>query len=292
MNEYILSPFYSVKQNQLIYLDRYKVCDLPKEKSIQKRILEDEGAIFYKSRNSNNEFSNILVLEPHPDDFALSALGYIENNEKATVLNIFSRMNIDSFTWNDKFSISEDYYEKVRIKEDRLAIEEILKHNYKSINEKSIRITDKNVNYIKDKIIKNLESILNDNLTINTLMIPMGIGMHPDHIVVYDSIMSEYLARLDKKIKIILYPEYPYARCRKFYNDRLQEIKKQYKLKTIIKNINNKLNDIVNAVSVYRSQYDDINKLQMLAVIREDGRAIAEEYKKNDISLVYFEVER
>ena len=53
-----------------------------------------------------------------------------------------------------------------------------------------------------------------------------------------------------------------------------------------------KLDDMVNAVSVYRSQYDDINKIQMLAIIREDCRAIAQEYNKESLSLVYYEVER
>lgn len=292
MKEYILSPFYSVKQNQLIYLDKYKICELPNEESIKQKILKDEGVILYKKKNSNNKSNNILVLEPHPDDFALSALGYTEDNEKVTVLNVFSKMNIDSFTWNDKFSISEDYYEKIRIKEDKLAIEEILRQNYISLNEKSMRITDKSRDYIKDKVIKNIENILKNNPTIEKLLVPMGVGMHPDHIIVYESIMDEYLNKLDKRMKVILYPEYPYARCKKFYNDRLKQIQKCFKLKTIIKNVNNKINDIVNAVSVYRSQYDDINKLQMLAVIREDTRAIAEEYEKNDMSLVYFEVER
>ena len=127
---------------------------------------------------------------------------------------------------------------------------------------------------------------------IDTLMIPMGIGMHPDHVIVYNTIMKNYIVNLDKKIKVILYPEYPYARCKKFYIDRLKQIENQYTLKIITKNINDKINNIVNAISVYKSQFDDINKNQMLAIIREDGKAIAEEYNQKNISLVYYEVKR
>ena len=201
-------------------------------------------------------------------------------------------MNLDSFTWNENIQITEEDYEDIRIKEDKLAIEEILGQHYISLMEKSTRITDKSTDYITYKIIENLEEIINKNLNIDTLMVPMGIGRHPDHIIVYNAIIDNYISKLNRKIKIILYPEYPYARCKKFYGDRLKQIQKKYKLKIILKNVEKKLDDIVNASSVYRSQYDDINKIQMLAIIREDCRAIAQEYNKDSLSLVYYEIER
>ena len=293
MRDYIMSPFYSIKENKLFYLDKSEICKLPKEESIKQKILQDEGVILNKSiMNNSIEENSILILEPHPDDFALSALGYIDNKKSATILNIFSRMHLDSFTWRKSISITEEDYENIRIKEDKLAIEEILGQKYVSLREKSTRISEKSESYIIDRIKKNLEKILNENSNIDTLMVPMGIGMHPDHIVVYNAVMNNYIKQLSRKVKIILYPEYPYARCKKFYKDRLEWIQGQYRLKVIIKNIEMKLDDIVNAVSVYRSQYDDINKIQMLAIIREDCRAIAQEYNKENLSLVYYEVER
>lgn len=293
MIEYIKSPFYSVKNNNLIYLNKFKICELPQEQSIRQKILENEGVILYKNKlNRTEKNKSILVLEPHPDDFALSALGYIDNKKNVIVLNIFSRMNIDSFTWNDRILITEDDYEKIRLKEDKIAIENILGQQVISLKEKSTRITDKSINYINDKIIKKLEKIMINYKNIDTLMIPMGIGMHPDHVIVYNAIMKNYIVNLDKKVKIILYPEYPYARCKKFYIDRLKQIENQCTLKIITKNINDKINNIVNSISVYKSQFDDINKNQMLAIIREDGKAIAEEYNQKNISLVYYEVKR
>ncbi len=114
MKEYIYSPFYSIFNSNLLYLNQYKICELPNEKLIKQKILEEEGVILYKVKkeviNGNNR---ILVLEPHPDDFALSAMGYIEDGQEVTVLNIFSNMNLNSFTWNEYITITEDEYEEI-----------------------------------------------------------------------------------------------------------------------------------------------------------------------------------
>ena len=107
----------------------------------------------------------------------------------------------------------------------------------------------------------------------------MGVGKHLDHLCIYEAIINEYV-NLNIDSTMILYPEYPYARCKKSYIDRLKEIYEVFDLKENIVNIETKLQDIVNVISIYKSQFDDINKEQMLAVVREDGRAISTEYNK------------
>lgn len=47
---------------------------------------------------------------------------------------------------------------------------------------------------------------------------------------------------------------------------------------------------MINAISVYKSQFDDIDKNQMLAIVRDDGRAVATEYNNEHISLVYYKI--
>lgn len=47
---------------------------------------------------------------------------------------------------------------------------------------------------------------------------------------------------------------------------------------------------MINAISVYKSQFDDIDKNQMLAIVREDGRAVSTEYNKEHISSVYYKI--
>ncbi|MBR1802709.1 MAG: hypothetical protein IJ777_01895 [Clostridia bacterium] len=115
----------------------------------------------------------------------------------------------------------------------------------------------------------------------------MGIGKHPDHIIVYDTVMNY---QMNKQLKVILYPEYPYARCKKAYIERMEEINKNYTLKPIIVDIKEKIDILADASIAYRSQFDDINRNQMLAIIREDARAIAQEYLQDNESLIYYEI--
>ena len=121
MKKIIMSPFFSMNNDSLIYLNKFEICKLPSDKEIRRKILHDEGVLFYKYKNIEKD-SSIIVLEPHPDDFALSALGYLEN-EKATVVNVFSKMNLDSFTWKENIKVTAKEYEDIRIKEDKFAIE-------------------------------------------------------------------------------------------------------------------------------------------------------------------------
>ena len=90
MKKTIFSPFYTINsKNELKYLDKYKICKLPSEKEIMKEILKKEGVLLscYKNKKYDN---TVLVLEPHSDDFALSALAYCIDKYSVEVLNVFS----------------------------------------------------------------------------------------------------------------------------------------------------------------------------------------------------------
>lgn len=286
MNKFIISPFYSILDNKLLYLGKHEICKLPLEEDIKNDILINEGAIFEINRVYEQD-KTVLVLEPHPDDFVLSALGYILNRYNTIVGNIFSKTDINSFTWKDNININEKEYERLRIEESILAVEKILKQQFVTLKEESVRITKKTKQYVEEKILKFIKEILHKNNHIDTLLIPMGIGNHPDHIIVHDTVIKNEIIN---NRRIILYPEYPYARCKKSYNDRLKELKKKYKLKKIIVDVEDKIDIMSNAIAAYRSQFDDINRNQMLAIIREDFRALAQENKKEKDILVYYEV--
>lgn len=291
MKKEINNPFFSTANDKLRYLDRYTICDLPREESIKKMILRQYGAIIEKDININTvKTIEVLVVEPHPDDFALSAMGYIQENMNVTVLNVFSNTKLESFTWGEHININEKEYENLRLLESKVAIQEVLNYDFISLKEKSTRITTKTIQEIQKNIIKAIKKLLSEK-SFDIIMIPMGIGKHQDHLCVYEAIMNEF-SELKLKSKMILYPEYPYARCKKSYMDRLNEIIKKLDLKEIIIDIENKLQDMVNIISVYKSQFDDINKEQMMAIVREDGRAIATEYDKENISLVYYKIDR
>lgn len=290
MKKEINLPFFSAENDKLTYLDRYTICDLPKEENIKKMFLKQYGAIIEKDINTNvDKTIEVLVLEPHPDDFALSAMGYIQENMNVTVLNIFSKMKIDSFTWSEHIDINEKEYESLRLLESKIAIQDILNYDFISLKEESTRITKRTIQEIKKSIIEAVKKILEEK-KFDIIMIPMGVGKHLDHLCIYEAIINEYV-NLNIDSTIILYPEYPYARCKKSYIDRLKEIYEVFDLKENIVNIETKLQDIVNVISIYKSQFDDINKEQMLAIVREDGRAISTEYNKENVSLVYYKID-
>lgn len=289
MKEFIVSPFYSIIDNKLLYLGKYEICKLPADEEIKKYILINEGVIL-KENEIENKKCSALVLEPHPDDFALSALGYTLNRYNTIVCNIFSKTNINSFTWIKDIKINEKEYESLRLGESKLSIEKLLKQQFVSLKEESTRITKNDNRSIEEKILNFTKNVLNEKLNIDTILVPMGIGNHPDHLIVHNTIMNNYNI-LNKKTKIILYPEFPYARCKKDYINRLEELNSKYKLKKITIDVEDMIETIVDAISIYRSQFDDINRNQMLAIVREDCRALAQENKKEKMLLVYYEIE-
>lgn len=286
MKDYIYSPFYSIRNNKLLYLDSYEICELPKEEKIRKRLLIEEGALLEK-RNINQPKTSVLILEPHPDDFALSALGYVLNQYNAIIGNIFTKTDINNFPWKRYINITGNEYERLRIEESILSIEMLLNQRFITMKKESLRITRERKESLEKQILTFTKRILKEN-NLDTLLIPMGIGKHPDHLITYNSIMKD--KDITKNVKIILYPEYPYARSKKNYIDRINEIENCYKLNKITINIDeNKMNIIANAISAYRSQFDDVNRQQMLAIIREDYRSIAQENNQIQEAMVLYE---
>lgn len=190
MKKEINIPFFSTENDKLTYLDRYTICDLPKEESIRKIILKQYGAIIEKDINTNiDKTIEVLVLEPHPDDFALSAMGYIQENMNVTVFNIFSNMKLESFTWKEHININEKEYEDLRMLESKVAIQEVLNYDFISLKEKSTRITTKSRQKIQKNIINTIKKLLSKK-NFDIIMIPMGVGKHQDHLCVYEAIMN------------------------------------------------------------------------------------------------------
>lgn len=286
--DYIANPYYSIKNDKLFYLDNIKICNLSENRVINEKILYDEGALL-KEISYNKKTKNVLVLEPHPDDFSLSALGYVFNKYDVIVLNIFSKTALKNFPWMDSKKIDSDFYEKLRIDESKLCIEKLLKQKFISTRLESLRITKKPKETINEIILENIKKIINEN-KISTIMFPMGIGNHPDHLLIYDILLQNY--NLFKDFNIILYPEYPYSRCKEAYSERIKKVKKDFILSNELIDVKDKIEHFSNAIIAYRSQFNEINRKQMEAIIREDTWAIATDFKKENESLIYYKCER
>lgn len=283
----IYSPFFKINnKNELLYLGKKKLCNISKDDNVNEYILKNEGAVFNKISKINVK-KNALVIEPHSDDFALSALGYTLNEYNTIVLNIFSKTSLKYFTWKDSIALSQAEYEKLRLKESIFVIEKLLNQKFISVKEKSTRISKKSYDDIKNRIKNEIKRQLKQN-KVDTIIAPMGIGEHPDHTIVFD-LLLEMLEEL-KEYRIILYPEYPYARCKKSYNERLNYVCQKLSIIPIIIDVSNKVDIIVDCISGFKSQFDDINRNQMLAIVREDCRALSAEYNMDNLVMVYFEV--
>lgn len=284
----IISKFYSIDEDQkLLYLNKVLICELPKDENLKKEILIKEGVLLRCTQFKKFDES-VLVLEPHPDDFALSALAYTIGRYNANVLNIFTKTTLKYFPWMNKIELSAIEYEKIRLEESSMVVKSMLNQKFKSLKEKSMRITKKKNQLIESEIFNAVNNELECDKALLTLMVPMGVGEHPDHLIIYNTIMNNY--DKFKNYKILLYPEYPYSRCKKKYYDRMKFINDHYIVKPIIVNIEDYLDNIVDCISAYKSQFDDINRNQMLAIVREDSWAIAQDYNSDKLSYVFYEV--
>ena len=216
-------------------------------------------------------------------------MGYVFNKYDAIVLNIFSKTALKNFPWIESKKIDSDFYEKLRIDESKLCIEKLLKQKFISTRLESLRITKKPKETINEIILENIKKIINEN-KISTIMFPMGIGNHPDHLLIYDILLQNY--NLFKDFNIILYPEYPYSRCKEAYSERIKKVKKDFILSNELIDVKDKIEHFSNAIISYRSQFNEINRKQMEAIIREDTWAIATDFKKENESLIYYKCER
>lgn len=288
MNSKIFSPFYTIDDNILKYLDKVEICSLPSEEKIKETILKDNGFLLNNFSYKKCE-NSVLILEPHADDFALSALGYTIDKYNSIVLNVFSKTTLKYFPWLEKINYNSEEYENLRLKESEFVINKILSQKFISMKEKSLRITKESISNIEKRIISNIDKILKNNKSIKKILVPLGVGNHPDHLIIFDIIMNN----IDKykNYEIILYPEYPYSRCRNIYQDRIIKIKNKYKLTEKIIDVKEYLDIIVDCISSYKSQFDDINRNQMYAIFKEDTWGIAQDFNKYEFALIYFKLE-
>ena len=288
MMKTIKSSFFNIdKDDKLLYLNKCVVCHLPKENDLRAEALKREGAVFECAYQRKFDES-VLVLEPHPDDFALSALAYTIGKYNASVLNVFTKTTLKYFPWIDRIKLNSSEYEKIRLEESHMVIEKILNQKFSSLMEKSMRLVNEKENAIEARILDAVKKELNSDEKLSIIMVPMGVGEHPDHLAVHDAMMNNYSEF--NNYKIILYPEYPYLRSKKQYYNRMQFINEHYVIEPIVVDVEKYINIIVDCISGYKSQINDVNRDQMLAIVREDCWAVAQDYDTEKLSFVFYEV--
>jgi LmbE family N-acetylglucosaminyl deacetylase len=304
LNEYIWNPCFNKNKGLIKYLNAIEIidCNAINDDNYLLRALQDEGIIYKKIKfeTYNKFFNKILIIEPHIDDFAISASGYtiekLFEGNSCHVLNIFSKTSINNFPWKGIINLSNKEYEKLRLKEANFAIKTYLKQVFTSLELESSSIKNKlNTSSNHEVIVKKVEKLVKEE-KIETLLCPMAIS-HKDHLTSYLATIDVYsiLKKDHPDLKLILYEDYPYALNKIRYIRRMKEIRAKIVIKEFYCDTSDYLDEIVNLITMYKSQFDDINRKQMLAIMREIFRAISSESEErlenNDtMSQRYWEV--
>lgn len=292
MSDFMRLPYFNYSGNKVRYLGQYEVLDidgLPAGSDLANRLMTDEGVIIRRRMipKKNKPSGKLLVIEPHPDDFALSSSGYALNalseGHACKVLNLFSKTAINNFPWKNRLDITERELEKLRLLESRLAIEDYLGEEFESFNLPMATLRGNQKIFVSKHEDAELSNSLAETLMkkiakekYDTVLCPLGVQGHIDHLVAFEATVTAY-KKLRGSFSLIFYQEYPYARNHRALSDRLQQVKALAQLQPRYLDVGGYIEQICDMISIYRSQFDDINRQQMLAVIKEDFRAIGAE---------------
>lgn len=315
--KYLILPHFKFIGNKIIFLDKYKYFVANKNSTLNYAgkidFLLNEGVIIRKrakKKIGKRGGHKILVIEPHPDDFALSASGFVLNKKyrDVKVLNIFSKTLAVNFPWGNKFLIDEDDFETMRIRESEIAIKQYFGLNFESLRLPLAQKRGHRNNFCTQKIKSEgaLVKVLSQKFTneikrhnYDILLCPLGVQNHIDHIVAFEACILAYkkISKQNNKFKLIFYEEYPYARNKKSLFERLKYLNTFLKLEKTFVDVSNHLQTINNAIMIYRTQFDDINSEQMLNLIEKDFQAVFSEEitpNKNEPRLLqrYYKLEK
>lgn len=218
MSNTLSLPYFTQTEQGIDYLGQYRYINtagLDLNSPVGQRILLSEGVRvrrppFAQTEAATLEGQRTVVLEPHPDDLALSASGYLMNSIAAggigKAINIFSKTSIDRFPWRDKITLSESEFEELRLRESRLAIVDFLGQEFVSMGlplaskrgyEKIFAETHHDYELVHQ--IGEFVAHICLEFDADTILSPLAVQGHIDHLVTFDAAILAKLA-LGRKI--------------------------------------------------------------------------------------------
>lgn len=299
MSELLQLPYFTQDEHAIKYLGQYTYLELDGfdlASPVGKNLLLAEGICVNKTVFPEAaDGSKIVVLEPHPDDLALSASGYAMDVMAAggmcQIINLFSKTDINRFPWQDKVTITEEELENLRLQESHLAVEEFLGQQFTSMrlplaskrNYEEIFAEEHHDHELVTRVGDTLARIIAE-LDADTILSPLAVQGHIDHLVTFDLAMFVKHA-LGNQVEIVLYEDYPYTRNKNAYSRRLREVMDKHQLTQEYITVDDHLDSMADMAIIYRSQFDDVNRDQMLAIMREDLRATALEARAEGVAI-------
>lgn len=291
MSEALTLPYFVQGEHDIKYLGQHSYLEtdgINLASPIGQRVLLAEGICVNElslPTDRPSEGRILAALEPHPDDLALSASGYAMSAIAAggicRSMNLFSRTAIDRFPWHDKVNLTEEELEDLRLQESNLAVGDFLGQQFTSLRlplaskrgyEEIFADTHHDQGLVRQVSDELTDTIVEDG--VDTVLCPLAVQGHIDHLVTFDVGMS-IKRNLGNEIDLILYEDYPYTRNKRAYSQRLQKVSDMCRLGPEYLNVDDFLDSMADMAIIYRSQFDDINRDQMHAVMREDLRATA-----------------
>lgn len=290
MSHYVRLPYFEQEQHTVTYLGHHyaDINGLDLESPVGYQWQFDEGIIVEPPRFIEiSEGANLLIVEPHPDDFALSASGLVlselAKGGSCDVVNIFSRGSVQNFPWHEQINISQDELEQLRIAESRFAVESYLGQSFSSyrLPMASVRGNEETFGdqHYEPELAKNIGERLLAHITEtepDIVLVPAAIQGHKDHLIVFDAAMQAREETRGEQ-RFVLYEDYPYARNKVAYAARLAVIHEMTGLECFYIDVKPHIGHMTDLAIIYRSQFDDINRTQMLAILQQDTRATAAE---------------
>lgn len=283
-------PFFEVGQGIVRYLGypyaHTQGIDLDSPAGIQWQI--DQGMMVTPPEFGHDaDGKKMLAIEPHPDDFALSASGFViselANGGSCDVVTVFTRGSEQNFPWREQIKLSQDELERLRITESRFAIESYLGQSFSTYrmpisSERGNKETfgDHHGEPELARAIGGRLLALITETEPDIVLLPAAIQGHKDHLVAFDAAMQAR-AKSTERQRFVVYEDYPYARNKIAYAARLAVIQEITPLESFYINIEPHIDHMADLAIIYRSQFDDINRAQMLAIMQQDARAIADE---------------
>ncbi|MDA4126134.1 MAG: PIG-L family deacetylase [Thaumarchaeota archaeon] len=217
--------------------------------------------------------SVIVVLSPHVDDATLSVGGSILLLGRMNGVTVYNLFSISDHTRSTRFS-STILATTVRFLEEQIAATLI------SYSPRFFVLQDSSLRSKEERsMVQRLGTILRKELARDkpdVVLVPMGVGGHPDHEVVFDAFIGLLQEGSVSKEQVRLYEDVPYANPSSV-ESRIAKLSHHYglRLSPEFVDITGVFPMKMKAVGVYRSQFQSKDMKR----IRDYARWIGEQGK-------------
>jgi LmbE family N-acetylglucosaminyl deacetylase len=273
-----------VEENRIFPAQQLEACI---DKSLTARLLREgvmvpiQAGVPGEAKQNNN--GDILVIQPHSDDFALScgaAMAKLKfaDGYQVHCLTLFSQHSVKGFPWRDMVKMDDDSYSDLRAKEDRLCLDylsgAVTLLGYKDALCRGLHVEflfSKDGIFKKDRALipgmsERIGEIINQ-YNVAKVFLPAAVGWHYDHRLTYMAAVNalkEIKARNKKPPEIFLYEDYPYCdESRTNYWERLEELAKELQIKPLYVDAADYVDHKAVLINFYKSQLKDMNFSQI-----------------------------